>query len=669
MKEKKKKIDEFLNKYTMISHIPLSLGMIFVLEWMSRHSFLGACSFVGHYFGAFLFNCYLVFVSFTLVFLSKKRTFVRMFICAIYVMLGVINCIVLFNRVSPFGFTDLNMVTDLLTMQNTNYFSAAQGAMSVAAILAYAVFLVYIFRKEPDKEYKTKLWVRLVLIIAAFATVPLFTIVARKADIVSSYYGNLAQGYAENGYIYSFASSVFDRGMKIPDNYKQAHVDEILEETDMGESTIDKDHMPNIVLILLESFYDVSECNFIKTSEDATPFFHELEKNYSTGHFIAPVVGAGTCNSEFEVLTGMSVIFFGPGEYPQKTVLKEVDRCESFAHVLHDLGYGTHVVHNNGGNFYSRKNAFSLMGFDTFQSKEMLDITDYNPLKSWPLDHILIGASSDAMDTTEGPDFLYTITVQTHGDYPKYKVIEDPEIKVECEGKDEETRCMWEYYINMLHGEDEFIRDYIKMFDERGEDTLVIMFGDHLPTIGIEEDETATKNLYLTKYATWNNFGMKKEDADLAAYQLMPVFLDRLGIHGGNFLDYDQKKTREGLDPSSSEYMEDLELLQYDLLYGKRLMYHGEDKYPASDIEMGVQDVTIDKIFRFNNQLHIYGKNFTKWSKVYVNGEKVSTTYESGQVLSIDEDSVQSGDEISVCQMGSSNTIFRESNKIVWFGE
>ena len=190
MKEKKKKIDEFLNKYTMISHIPLSLGMIFVLEWMSRHSFLGACSFVVHYFGAFLFNCYLVFVSFTLVFLSKKRTFVRMFICAIYVMLGVINCIVLFNRVSPFGFTDLNMVTDLLTMQNTNYFSAAQGAMSVAAILAYAVFLVYIFRKEPDKEYKTKIWVRLVLIIAAFATVPLFTIVARKADIVSSYYGN-----------------------------------------------------------------------------------------------------------------------------------------------------------------------------------------------------------------------------------------------------------------------------------------------------------------------------------------------------------------------------------------------------------------------------------------------------------------------------------------------
>ena len=52
--------------------------------------------------------------------------------------------------------------------------------------------------------------------------------------------------------------------------------------------------------------------------------------------------------------------YFGTGEYPYKTTLKEIDSCESIASDLGSLGYGTHVVHNNGGNFYSRANAFSV---------------------------------------------------------------------------------------------------------------------------------------------------------------------------------------------------------------------------------------------------------------------------------------------------------------------
>lgn len=62
----------------------------------------------------------------------------------------------------------------------------------------------------------------------------------------------------------------------------------------------------------------------------------------------------------------------------------------------------------------------------------------------------------------------------------------------------------------------------------------------------------------------------------------------------------------------------------------KRYAYNGEDKYPATDLEMGVSDVVIDRAYFFDGKLHIYGSNFTKWSKVYVNGEKVTTNYESG---------------------------------------
>ena len=71
-----------------------------------------------------------------------------------------------------------------------------------------------------------------------------------------------------------------------------------------------------------------------------------------------------------------------------------------------------------------------------------------------------------------------------------------------------------------------------------------------------------------------------------------------------------------------------IEILQY--------AYKGQDKYPASNLVMGVKDVVIERMYNFDDEVHIYGDNFTKWSKVYVNGNKVATGYKSGQCLTID---------------------------------
>ena len=84
---------------------------------------------------------------------------------------------------------------------------------------------------------------------------------------------------------------------------------------------------PNIILIQLESFFDSAEAEFFTTSKDPIPTFHSLMKNYSSGYFKVPSVGAGTANTEFEVLTGMNLRYFGPGEYPYKTLLKYEKNC------------------------------------------------------------------------------------------------------------------------------------------------------------------------------------------------------------------------------------------------------------------------------------------------------------------------------------------------------
>lgn len=653
------------DKYAFWMHIPLSLAIIFSMEWMSRHSFSAACGFVIDHTGPFLFNSYCVFVALSIVFLSKRRDWWRVFISMFFMILGIINCIILLNRVSPFGYTDLYMISDLLTMQDSNYFSAEEATVSVIALLLYILIMVIYLIKGPKKQEPKPFWQRLLLVVVLFASLYPSTMFLRNSGIMTSYFGNLSQGYLDYGYLYGFSTSVLDRGMNRPFGYSKNKIESIVESDASYVSTLEipseDDSQPNIVVILLESFYDVSESDFIETSEDPIPYIHYLEQNYSTGHCIVPVVGAGTCNSEFEVLTGLSCSFFGPGEYPQKTIIKETD-VESYADVLSENGYSTHVVHNNGGNFYSRANAFSMMGFDSFTSKELLDITDYTPLGNWPTDDILIDGTLDAMDSTPERDFVYTITVEGHGAYPTYQVEEDPAIKVNAVGKTEEENWAWEYYVNRIYNVDDFVKNYIEALDARGEDTLVIMFGDHLPTMGLSNDEVATGDLYKTKYFTWNNFGMEKIDKDLASYQLVSEFLNRLNIHNGNINAYHQTAMAAGREYGTSEYMNDLKMLQYDILYGDRYTYKYGTEYGPSDLTMGVNDVVIDSAYFFNGRLHIYGDEFTKWSKVFVNGEQVSTKYESGQVLSIKASDVTNGDTITVCQMGSSNTVFRESN-------
>ncbi len=657
----------FLNSHIVVAHILLSLFVCFLLEWLSRHSPAAAFNFVIYHTAAYLYNSFIVFVCFSPVFLMKRRTFLRMVILALFAMFGIANCVILYNRVTPFGFTDLNMIGDLLTMQNTSYFTKEEGMLVIAAILVYSLLMVVLYRKGNKQESRIPYALRLAGVIGLFSSIPFVTQASLDLDILTSYFGNLAQGYLDYGYVYGFATSAFDRGMSQPAGYTQSSIKQILEKTDMGKSGITAQDGPNVIVVLLESFFDVSEADFIRTSTDPIPYFHELEANYSTGHLTVPVVGAGTCNTEFEILTGMSCQFLGPGEYPQKTILKKTD-CESMAADLKTIGYSSAVVHNNGGNFYSRANAFAQMGFDEFTSKELLDITDYTPLGSWATDDILVGGTLDALDATPGKDFIYTITVEGHGDYPTEKIIEDPEVVVTCDGKDEEKTNQWEYYTNMIHNVDGFIHDFIAMLDERGEPTLVIMFGDHVPTLGLEDREVATGDLFQTKYITWNNFGMEKRDEDLTSYQLVSMYLDRLGIHGGTIMNYHQRRTEEGVSAKANSYMSGLEMLQYDLLYGRRYAYGGGDLFPKSDIVMGVGDVRIDRIYPFAGKLHIYGDNFTNWSRVYVNGEKVSTTYESGQCLTIDTASVNGdGDVITVNQNGSNSTIFRSSNAYTYY--
>ena len=654
----------FLNKYSLLFHALLSCGIVFVVEILSRRDFLSACSFVGGHSGAFLFNAFIVFASLSLVYLFRRRAFFRIIISGFWIILGIINGCILSNRVTPFGFTDLKCINDLFAMNNTNYFTAEEATIVVIGLGLFALFCAVLFIKGPRYQGRIHKIVVLASIVSVmFIGLPVTTSAAQNANVVASYFSNIAQGYENYGFIYGFSSSVVDRGMSKPDDYTEEHVAEITDkaESSKQETTVTKDEAPNIICVLLESFCDPDEIKFLHYNDDPIPTFHKLEENYSTGYLTVPVVGAGTANSEFEVLTGMSMQYFGTGEYPYKTILKKTD-CESTAADLASIGYGTHAVHNNGGNFYSRVNAFSMMGFDTFTSKELMNIQTYTPNGSWATDDILVDETIKTLDSTPNqPDFTYTITVGTHGDYPKEQVIENP--KYTANGAfDEETRNQWTYYINQLNEVDTFMADLIDKVSKRDENTVIVFFGDHLPTMGLQDSDMRSGDIYKTKYVTWNNMGLEKQDADLYAYQLMASITNSVGIHEGTILNYHQTQM------NSSDYLDGLENLQYDILYGDRYCYNGEDKYPATDIVMGIDPVTVNSATNSigDSEVIIRGSNFTKWSKVFVNGSKVNTIFSGPNCLIISKDAISDGDTLQINQMGSNNTVFRSSNTLTY---
>lgn len=323
-------------------------------------------------------------------------------------------------------------------------------------------------------------------------------------------------------------------------------------------------------------------------------------ENYSSGYFKVPSVGAGTANTEFEVLTGMNLRYFGPGEYPYKTVLKD-QVCESAATAFARFGYGTHALHNNGGNFYSRARVFNNIGFDSFTSKEFMNILQTTE-NGWSKDDILLTHIEDALDDTEQQDFVFTISVQGHGNYPEEKVIENPRITVSGMETEEQNNA-WEYYVNQVYEMDQFAGNLVKMMEERGEPTVIVFYGDHLPTMGLEASDLKSRYLYNTNYVIWDNIGLAKEDRNIPSYQIMADVMERLGLHSGTVFNYHQQRRQ------TEDYLLDLELLQYDILYGDQYIYEGNPPITEGHMEMGVKDVTLSGITEsLDGSWSLYGR-------------------------------------------------------------
>ena len=677
----------------------------FIIELCSRRSLGDTFSYI---FGSplvFLYNCLIILSTLSIVLLFKRRTFFFTLISAIWIGFGITNGIILSNRVTPFTATDLTLA-DLGLGIISKYLSPTVTNLIAGFLIAVVLGIVFLFFKGPKYKGKLNYKKNILIVSSVWAFLFLSTKVALGFNVITSYFGNIAFAYEDYGFPYCFSNTLLNTGIDKPKDYSKEKIasisdliasnntsnelgsnDILLASTEGGLNHKTNTDKPNIVMVQLESFFDPTLVKYLQFSEDPVPNFRSLMENYSSGYLTVPSVGAGTANTEFEVLSGMSLQFFGPGEYPYKTILQE-STAESVSYDLKELGYSTHAIHNNKGTFYGRNFVFSQLGFDTFTSLEYMNVEEYTP-KDWAKDFYLTDEILKSLNSTEGSDFVYTISVQAHGDYPKEKILENPKIQVSGL-PDEETTNAFTYYINQLHEVDQFVGQLVEALSNRDEETVLVLFGDHLPTLGFSDEDLVNNSIFQTEYVVWSNFDMPKNDQDLTAYQLTSSVLNSLDIDNGVLTKFHNQFK------NTPNYLDDLKLLQYDMLYGEQYIYGGINPFIATDLKMGTYDISITDIYEETttteevevlesiepsedseaieeidelegkNNLVVKGENFNEFSKVYINGKYNKTVFIDSNTLMVNDITLEPNSSIVVTQRTTGGGKLSSTNEFIY---
>lgn len=666
-----------MEKHPFVIWIGSAVVMTLILEMLSRKSILDTAVFVLDKPVIFLINVLIIMAPFSLILLTKRAWFVYGVVSCVLLLIGVIDFVLLLFRTTPFTAQDTKQISSALRIMQ-HYVSWFAIVLAAAAVIALLIGVVIWWRKAPVYHGKIT-WKRNISasLISIAVAVFLFSGVV-KTTLLPDRFSNIGKAYQDYGLIYCFVSSMINTGIDEPEDYSPEEVEQILdkdvvpekqeavvevEETEPEtEASEDATEAPlgvqagaaNVIFLQLESFYDVTKLTNVELSADPMPFIRSLEDKYSTGFLSVPCVGAGTANTEFEIMTGLNLDFFGPGEYPYQTVLKNMT-CESLAYIFGNLGYTSHAIHNNNAHFYDRHTVFSQLGYDTFTSIEYMQDITYTE-NAWAEDMVLIPCILDCLHDTESRDYIYTISVQGHGAYPEEPMVENPLIEASVKDDegvvDEGMSNAFTYYVHQMKEMDDFVKALVSELEKEEEPCVLVMYGDHLPTLGIEEKDMTEGNMFQTKYVVWSNFEMERQVRDVEAYQLGALVLQDINISEGILFRYHQNYFEEQ-PQDNTEYLDKMAMIGYDMLYGEQSAYGEQGPYAPTKLQMGIHPVRISSVLYDEAEeiLTVTGKNFTTASVVVINGKQYQPVSWSPTELVVEKISPKDDARVCVAQM------------------
>lgn len=672
--EKRRRYDHVPGSLRAVMLPILALLLNLAIESFSRGSVFEMLDYLISHPGYFSFNWLIILTTLCFSELFKHRKSMLFTLSIAWLGLGVAQFFVIKQRTQPFTSMDILMMKDAIKLTTLYYTWPEIILMYSAAFVGVALFIT-ILSKMPKRRrvnYRAAL--------TSFSGLVLLTVCLASLGVswgyFPRYFENLVDAYGQYGFASCFTLTFGEMGVERPEEYSDEVVDDIVEEIDDAETIeqptatpgphifdeSDNLAQPNVIFVQLESFFDVNTIIGSEYSEDPTPNFNRLCTENPSGALYVPSIGGATVNVEFEMLSGLNLDFFGTGEYPYSTILQE-ETCETIAYNLREQGYSTTAMHNHTGTFYSRNDVYSRLGFDRFVSLEYMPYVTYTDI-GWAEDIVMANEIIKALDASEARDFVMAITVESHGKYEdEYAYTEgDPEILALPESL---SIPRFANYLHLIHETDAFIGELIEKLERYDEPVVCVFYGDHLPAIDLSADILAGGNLYASRYVIWNNFGAEFNGGNMQAYRFNANLLKQLGFSGGVITKFHQAAELE--PEADSEYFTDLEMLQYDLLYGDKTAYEsGVNPYLPVDITMGTQPITISSVSNLYGRVLVNGQNFTEYSTILIDETPYPTAFVSStQVIAIVPRTTPVG-TVAVAQLATDGT---ELGRTTWDGE
>ncbi len=408
----------------------------------------------------------------------------------------------------------------------------------VAVVLLYAVVLIQVWKRSRPAE-KPPIGRRLLRRgIALAAAVALFFIGVHTQTFRSletfAWDTMLMRSFHEEGMLLTYLKSAFNSGVRTPEGYSRERVDACLREYQARTPEPSDGVRPTrIIMVMNEAFSDLRTVG-LDPAIDVMPFIDSLQENTAEGSVYVGIYGGGTCNTEFEALTGNTLAFLGVGAYPFTENV--TDPLFSLASYFRDMGYLTEAFHPNRATNWNRNMAYPNLGFGTFHSIEDFGIlgepVELHELPADVNDYRYI-ETVDA-ENRGTPRFLFDVTMQNHSPYERWQNVEKAASVAENGG---ELYVDTQVYLSLIKASDDAVRQLVETCRESDEPTMIVFFGDHqpgLPGVAMKEIYTDIRgniDYFKAKFFIWTNYDTPEwHGAQISANYLPWLILER-----GNF--------------------------------------------------------------------------------------------------------------------------------------
>lgn len=587
-----------LLSFALIAGIAVCVG-----EHLVNRFYFGESSFFSGPWEALAYNAAILFSSMALLLsLTNRRLCALLTSLILYALLITSNILKLKFFDNPLRPSDLNYLADLRIVAQASLTIGSLLGIS-AACLAVIALLVFLWIKGvPILTIRMRLGIATAaacLLMAAFVLPSNYTVRdwlnERGIERPEATQFDPRYSVRQNGLLLEWAMSGVDASFHRPTGYSRSEIERIARAYPPGSASNEtsKNKPPiNLILVIIESFMDPMDLG-VPFTEDPIPFFRSLSQKYSSGKAVVPVFGGNSTNTEFELLTGLSMYFLPDSSCPYRQFLKQ--DIPSLLRTLHGNGYQTTAIPADPPYLFNRKAAFGHLGFDHWIFPEADPKTPRSPDNEFASDDATVDAVI-ASSKSKSPYFIMAFTSGTH--FP-WEYSDYDNSKLDIAGQEpKQGRSKLKTYINALRVADNALKKLITHFSQTDQKTAILILGDHRPALGdvydsigfFGSDEQAdVQKRYKTPMVLWSNFPTAKEDFTCSTNFIPVQLLQFIGLKptGSLALTADVYKhfpvlskfvqTSDGriLEPESDEMpfpqlIENYRLIQYDLLLGKQ---------------------------------------------------------------------------------------------------